>query len=129
MFWLNTRNVSVVCRSKAIVRRQAIYTCVPQQTIYLCVLFRTTSPTNSSNLPECDSKGPHIKGSGELASCDALNGHPLDGQSATGLLHINLLNLPRETKVSDLQELVLSNEDITASQVTVNNIQTGQILL
>ena len=69
--------------------------------LFLCA-FQIVSPTNSSNLPECDSKGPHIRGSGELASCDALNGHPLEGQVAPGLLHIHLLNLPRETKVRSL---------------------------
>ena len=47
--------------------------------------------TNGANLIEGDSKCPHIRGGGELASSDALYGHPLQRKTTTCLLHIHLL--------------------------------------
>ena len=39
------------------------------------------------------------------------------------------LNFSGETKVSDLEKFVFCNEHITAGQITMNNVQTSQVLL
>lgn len=39
------------------------------------------------------------------------------------------LDFSRQTKVCDLEELVTGNEDITTGKITMNNVQTGQVLL
>lgn len=42
---------------------------------------------------------------------------------------IQYLNFTRETKISDLEELVFCNEHVATGQVTMDNLQTGQIFL
>ena len=39
------------------------------------------------------------------------------------------LDFARQAKISDLQQFVFGNEDITTGKVTVDNAQTGQVLL
>lgn len=39
------------------------------------------------------------------------------------------LNFSRKTKVSDFEEFVIGNEHITAGKITMNDVQTGQVLL
>ena len=39
------------------------------------------------------------------------------------------LDFTRKAKISDLQKFVVGNENITTGEITMDNVQTGQVLL
>jgi len=85
--------------------------------------------TQSANFPQRHSICPHIGGSCKLSRYDGLNGHPLEREPTLSLLHIHLLHLPWHAKVGDLQLLVFTKENVTTGQVTMDDVQTGKVLL
>ena len=87
------------------------------------------TPTQSPYLPQRHSVGPHIGGAGKLSVDYGLNGHPFQRHTSFGVLHINLLCLPGHAKVGDFQCLSLTDENISAGQVTMHNAEAGKILL
>lgn len=89
------------------------------------VAIRTQSPY----LPQHHAIGPHIGSTCELSVDYGLNGHPLQRDTSFGTLHIHLLCLPGHAKVSDFQCLALTDENISAGQVTMHNAKAGKILL
>ena len=71
----------------------------------------------------------HIRLLRESALCEHLWGHPPDWQVIGALYHIDTLHLQGCTKVSYLQHLVNSNQDVSASHVSVDNVEASQELL
>lgn len=49
---------------------------------FMVMLQLIISLTYGCNFPQCDTKGPHIGGGGELPISDRLNSHPAHGQAS-----------------------------------------------
>lgn len=87
---------------------------------------------NKNKLLGNTSSNLHIRFSGKDVGENALNGHPFDWQFSIGFLmvHIPSVDISAETKVGDLDVLVVSHQkNITTSQISVNDPVLFQILL
>ena len=88
-----------------------------------------TPRTHSSYFPENDPVRPDVRAGGELPGLNGFKSHPLQWESAFGLLHIHLLHLTRQPEISDLQVLSFPNQDVSTRQVTMHYVDAGQVLL
>ena len=87
--------------------------------------------TQSGYLPQCHSVRPHIRSVCELSIHNGFYSHPLPGKPPFGRLHVDFVarDHSRHSKVRYLQVLVLSDQDISAGQVSVDYIETGEVFL
>ena len=97
-------------------------------------LATTVAPrplTESNNLPQRDSKGPHVCGGAKLSLRNRLKSHPSQRQTPGHRLHIHPFLMPvvTQTKVGDQHLLWSLHEDIVAGEVAMHHTETAQIFL
>eukprot|EP00047_Mylnosiga_fluctuans_P017911 m.65384 g.65384 ORF g.65384 m.65384 type:complete len:468 (-) comp7319_c0_seq2:293-1696(-) len=75
-------------------------------------------------LREQNTKRPHIRLDGEPVHHRGLGGGPLDGElgALLGRVLVLILDEARQTEVADLADVVLADEDVTCSKITVDKV-------
>ena len=73
----------------------------------------------------------HVAFNGEDLVKDGLDGHPLVGQlpGRRRLVHARLVHVSRQPEVRDLELPVVVEEDVSGSQVSVDELPLCQVLL
>ena len=105
------------------------------------------SHTKSANFPHDHSKKPSTKNLnsrlllihfisyvalfGEVAIADRLNRHPTKGKSSRRFLRIDavVVNDSRQSEIRHFDEFVLQDENVSTSQVAMNETLPSQIFL
>ena len=87
--------------------------------------------TECSYLPEEDAVRPYVALGGEDPVSDRLEGHPLQRQTSIRqlIVLVAVVNKASQTEVTQLDDLILTDEHVTSGQVTMNVLPVGKKLL